>query len=112
MEKTFLREKDVRLIALTKEVPNLTISVTLSDLFEFGEELVRNSKKQLEQIISNEAAEKYLSPMKTAELLDVTLPTLWRYGKRNYLNAIEIGGKRRYRMSDINKILGKGTVTA
>jgi len=97
------------LITLAKEVPNLTISVTLSDLFEFSEELVRNSKKQLEQIISDEATEKYLSIDKTAELLGVDKSTLWRFGKRNYLNPVEIGGRRRYKLSDINKILKKAT---
>jgi len=99
---------NTNLITLAKEVPNLIVSVTLSDLFEFGEELVRNSKKQLEQIISDEASEKYLSIDKTAEILGVDKSSLWRWNKSNYLKHIEIGGKRRYRMSDINKILGKG----
>jgi len=101
-------ETTKNLIALAKELPNLTISVSLADLFEFGEELVRSSKKNLEQIINDEAAEKYLSIDKTAELLGIDKSTLWRWNKNNYLKTIEIGGKRRYRMSDINKILEKG----
>ena len=98
----------INLIELVKEVPNLTISVTLSDLFDFGDELVRNSKKELEKIISDEAAEKYLSIEKAAELLDVDKSTLWRWNKSDYLKPILLGGKRRYRLSDINKILMKG----
>jgi len=52
-----------------------------------------------------EPVETYLSPQKTAELLDVDKSTLWRWNKRDYLKSIELGGKRLYRMSDIKKIL-------
>lgn len=95
------------LIELAKEIPNLTVSVTLSDLFEFGEELVRNSKKQLEQIISDESSEKYLSPTKVAELLECALSTIWRHDKRGYLKPVYFGSKKRYRFSDIKKIMEK-----
>lgn len=93
---------------LSKTCPELTINVKLGELIEAVEFCVNSTRSNLEQIIQDEAMEKYLSPKKTAELLDVTPSTLWRYGKRDYLNAIEIGGKRRYRLSDINKILQKG----
>jgi hypothetical protein len=91
------------LMALAKEIPNITISVTLSDLFEFGEELVKKSRHQLEQKLSDESVEKYLSPDKTAEFLEVTKPTLWRWDKNDYLKPISIGGKKRYRYSDLKK---------
>jgi len=52
-----------------------------------------------------EPVETYLSPKKTAEMLDVNPTTLWRWNKRNYLIHIQVGGKRRYKMSDIQKIL-------
>ena len=96
------------LISLAKEVPNITVSVTLSDLFEFGEELVRTSKRQLEQILNDEAAEKYLTPQKVAELLDCDLSTIWRHDKRGYLKPVFFGAKKRYKLSDIKKILEGG----
>ena len=95
-------------MTLVKEAPNLTVAITLSDLFEFGEELVRSSKQNLVQIISDENAEKYFSPKVAAEQLDVDLSTLWRWAKQGYLVPLELGGKRRYRKSDIDKILKKG----
>jgi predicted DNA-binding transcriptional regulator AlpA len=98
-------EANKNLLALAKEVPNITISVTLSDLYEFGEELVRKSKQQLEQLLQDEATEKYLSIEKTAELLEINKSSLWRWDKQNYLKPISIGGKRRYKMSDIKRIL-------
>ena len=93
------------LIALAKEVPNLTVSVTLSDLFEFGQELVRTSKKEHEQVILHETTEKYLEPTKTALKLDVHKTTLWRWAKQGYLVPVQVGGLRRYKMSDIQRIL-------
>jgi excisionase family DNA binding protein len=54
--------------------------------------------------------EKYLTRKQAAEMLDVDLSTLWRWNKRNYLCAVEVGGKRRYRMSDVNRILGNGYI--
>ena len=63
------------------------------------------TKQQIEQTLADAAAETYLSPKKTAELLDVNASTLWRWGKINYLTPIELGGKRKYKISDINKLL-------
>jgi len=40
-----------------------------------------------------------------AEMLDVDKSTLWRWAKIGYLVPINVGGKRRYRMSDVNRIL-------
>ena len=66
------------------------------------------TKEQLEQIITDQSVETYPSREKVAELLDVDLSTLWRWAKRGLLVPIEIGGKRRYRMSDIRRILSNG----
>jgi len=33
---------------------------------------------------------------------------LWRWAKRGYLVPIEVGGKRRYRMSEVKAILNVG----
>ena len=101
-----VQNSTIDLMALLKTAPNITISVNLSDLFEFGEELVRNSKKQLEQIITDVNTETYPSPDQTSKILSVDKSTLWRWAKQGYLVPIEIGRKRRYRMSDIRKILG------
>lgn len=51
--------------------------------------------------------EYLLTPEETAELLKVSSVTLWRWDKQNYLTPVYVGGKKRYRNSDISKIINE-----
>lgn len=99
---------EVNLIELAKACPDTIISVKVGDLIEANEALVAKTKEQLEQIVTDQAAETYPSREKVAELLDVDKSTLWRWAKRGLLVPIEIGGKRRYKMSDVRRMLNNG----
>lgn len=99
---------DANLLELAKACPDAIISVKIGDLIEANEALVAKTKEQLEQIITDQAAETYPSREKVAELLDVDKSTLWRWAKRGILVPIEIGGKRRYKMSDVRRMLNNG----
>lgn len=61
------------------------------------EELNKRTQKQ----------DNYLSRTKTALMLGVTLSTLWRWDKENYLKAVRIGSKVLYRESDIQRIINQ-----
>ena len=81
---------------------NVQIVVNRDDLkFMFTEwiqeELNKRTKKQ----------EVYLSRTKTALMLGVTLSTLWRWDKENYLTPVRVGGKVLYRESDIQKVINQ-----
>lgn len=65
----------------------------------------RRHKKELEAQIAEDRGERYLSIKQVCEMLDVDPSSLWRWRKRGYLVPAEIGGKRRYKMSDIRRIL-------
>ena len=105
----FLKSKKMNdLISLAEKYPNLNITVRLVDLTEMAKFTVLETKRQIEQTLADASAETYLSPTKTAEMLDVDPSTLFRWRKRNFLNHVEIGGKRKYRMSDIKRILEGG----
>ncbi|MBO7433427.1 MAG: helix-turn-helix domain-containing protein [Salinivirgaceae bacterium] len=93
------------LLDLQKENPNVIIQVSLNDLTEFGQTLIDKTRKDLEQMITDSNAETYPSREKVMQILDVSDVTLWRWQKQGYLKPLCIGGKRRYRMSDIKKIL-------
>ena len=93
------------LIFLAQKYPNMNVTIGSAILIEFGKFMIDETKRQMEQTLADAAAETYLSPQKTAELLDCDLSTLWRWNKRGYLTPSEVGGKRKYRRSDINKIL-------
>lgn len=99
---------EANLIELAKACPEAIISVKVGDLIEANEALVAKTKEQLEQIITDQATETYPSRQKVAEILDVDLSTLHRWAKRGLLVPIEIGGKRRYRMSDVRRMLNNG----
>jgi len=59
----------------------------------------------LMQIISNSTANIKLEEVK--EMCGVCDTTLWLWNKRNYLKAIKVGNKVRYRFSDVKRILGE-----
>ncbi len=73
---------------------NITVAITLEDLRRFHQE-----------VIAEDRGERYLSIKQVCEILSVDASTLWRWRKRGYLVPAKIGGKRRYKMSDIRRIL-------
>ncbi len=95
----------INLINLVKECPGLQVTITLGDLLEANTMLIADTKKELEQLITDEKSETYPSREKVMEMLDVSQSTLWRWQKAGYLVPLNVGGKRRYRMSDVRRIL-------
>jgi len=93
------------LIELAKQCPSLQITITLGELVEANNLLIAEAKRELEQSITDANAETYPSREKVMEILDVSQATLWRWQKSGYLVPINVGGKRRYRMSDVKRIL-------
>lgn len=98
----------IDLIEIAKHCPGLKVEITISDLIEANMLLIAEVKHELEQIIADEKAETYLSREKAMEILDISSTTLWRWQRTNYLVPIMVGGKCRYRRSDVNRILGVG----
>ncbi|KAA6327951.1 hypothetical protein EZS27_023102 [termite gut metagenome] len=98
----------LNLIEVAKQHPNLNITITVGELVEANEALIQKTRKELEQLITDANTEVYPSANRTAEILDVDRSTLHRWQKKGYLTPIEVGGKRRYKMSDIKRILEGG----
>lgn len=90
---------------IAKECPSLNLTVSAGELLEMVNYCVQTTRKELEQQITDANTETYPSPEQVAKILDVNKSTLWRWRKQGYLVPIEVGGKRRYRMSDVKKIL-------
>jgi excisionase family DNA binding protein len=87
------------------QLQNVTISLTGEQLNDFANHILSGARSIYEK---KEQPEQYLTRKQAAEMLDVDLSTLWRWNRENYLCAVEIGGKRKYKLSDVNKILRKG----
>ena len=96
---------DNNVIQLAKQCPNVMISLKVGELIETINYCMQTTRRELEQQITDSNAKTYPTPDQVAKILSVDKSTLWRWRKRNYLVPIEIGGKRRYRMSDVKRIL-------
>lgn len=107
-----IKKMKTSLIELAKQCPELTVSIKVHDLVEGLNILIGNVKSELEQTISDQQAETYPSRDKVMEILGVSSATLWRWHKSGYLVPLNVGGKRRYRMSDIQKLLKGGNTVA
>lgn len=88
-----------------EDYPNVIVSISLKDLIEANTKLVEDVRSSLERQIRDEHEEKLLSSDKVCEILDVSKPTLWRWEKMEYLIPVRIGGKVRYKLSDIKNII-------
>lgn len=93
------------LIQLARQFPNLTVSIKIEDLVEANKELIEEAKRNLEHTLAEAKEEEYLSREKVMERLEVSATTLWRWEKCGYLIPVSIGNKKKYRQSDIQKIL-------
>ena len=80
---------------------NVSFSTNANDLREFGMFLIRTAAAEF----ANKPEEKYITTADAARRLHVDRSTLYRWDADNYLKPVRIGGKRRYKLSDIAKIL-------
>lgn len=84
---------------------DITIAIKREDLLEFFQDISSKREEQTQTCNAGAEKERYYSPKEVGEILQVDLSTLWRWEKQKYLTGIRIGGKKRYKGSDINKLL-------
>jgi len=85
----------------------VNITVNAGQLVEAIEYCINKTVREFDQRITDANTETYPSPDQVSKMLDVDKTSLWRWAKKGYLVPLEIGGKRRYRMSDVKRILGE-----
>ena len=91
---------------------NLKLEVTGTDLLTFaGEVATRTAQEVREAIKAENKPDELLTRQQVADMLGVTLTTLFHWNNKGILPTIKIGNKVRYRMSDIESLLNqkKGT---
>lgn len=84
---------------------NITLAITPADLKEFAQTVADNTRLKIEREISEGKTDMLYTTNYVAQLLSVDRSTLWRWDKTGYLKVVEVGGQRRYRKSDIDRIL-------
>ena len=93
------------LIELAEQCPGLQVSITVGELVNAMRQLVAETRQELERTIADSKAEIYLNRSRTMDTLGVSSTTLWRWAQIGYLTPLNVGGKHRYRMSDIKRIM-------
>lgn len=89
------------------ENTNIILQVSVEDLKKFAEEILLGAKSIA--MLEAEAAassDQLISVDEAARLLSVSKMTLYRWDKSGILKKVEIGGKRRYRKGDIERLAG------
>jgi len=97
---------DIKSLAENPEIVKaLKLEIRLSDLLEYSDEVARKAysagKKQVPLI----PAEEYLTSEEYAKALKISLVTLWSWDKKGITQPLKIGNAKRYRRSDLEKIL-------
>ena len=90
---------------LLQDNARLNVTINAGQLIEVVNYAVSKTRAEFEK---KQEPEQYIPRKQAAQMLDIDPSTLWRYNKQAYLQPVTIGGKRRYRLSDINRILQKG----
>ena len=86
---------------------NVILQLSKEDLKEFANQILLGAKSIA--MLEAEAAatsDQLLSIDEVAKLLSVSKMTLYRWDQNGILKKVEIGGKRRYRKSDIERLAG------
>ncbi len=87
---------------------NISVTISAEELRGFFKEIVRAHDEEERARVENEKdGDKFLTAKETAQRLNCSLPTLWRWNKSGYLRPLKIGGKVRYRVSDVKKLEGR-----
>lgn len=95
------------IIDLANEQPNVNVTVKVGELMQMADYVISKTREGLEKSVLDANSETYYTIEQTAKMLSVDKTTLWRWNKDGYLTHISIGGLRRYRKSDIQKLLGE-----
>jgi Helix-turn-helix domain len=81
---------------------NIQIITNDKDLQGFAEYCIEKGRK--EKPVQKDP-EEYLTPSEYAEVLKISLVTLWSWDKKHITRPLHIGNKKLYRRSDLEKIL-------
>lgn len=92
---------------IQNEKANIRFEINGEDLLVFSNDLINRAKNELSIEIAEARKERYLTKAEVMEICDVCDATLWHWNRKGYLKSIKMGNKVRYRLSDIQSILGE-----
>ena len=95
------------LTTILNEHPNLILQVRAGDLSEFLDDLIMEMRSiALSEAQAVKHGDRLLTINEAAKALSVSKMTLYRWHQSGILRKVEIGGKRRYRRTDVERLVG------
>ena len=98
--------QSVNLLEVAKQFPDMSITIRLEDLMEANRSLLAELLEQ--ESLEREKRSKeetYLTRDQVMDMLNISPTTLCRWMKQKYLVPIEIGAKRLYLRSEVERLL-------
>lgn len=95
----------IDILTLAKEAPGTILAVRADDLVEANTRLIDQVRADLEKELAERNTATLMTREMVLEQLNVCPTTLWRWEKRGYLVPVEVGGQRRYKSTDIKRIM-------
>lgn len=106
-----LKTKTMIDLKLLKENPELAKSLKFemsgADMIGLAEMCINRGRQEKQELIKQE---EYLTPQQLADILHVSLVTLWSWDKKGITRPLRIGNAKRYRRSDLEKILSNAPI--
>jgi len=95
------------LLDLSNKIPTLKVEISAAELLETMRNITAEVIQHYEKKKSSE--NEYVSRKTAAAMCGCDLSSLFRWNRDGYLCAIKIGGKVRYKLSDIQRIIRGGS---
>ena len=109
---TDMIDKELAIQEILEKRGSTLLLISADDLKKTIKETVSEARRILETEVVNGKGEFLLTTNEVLDRLSISRKTLYNWEKRNYLSPIEIGGKKRFKLSDVNGILKKGAEIA
>jgi len=100
-------DKELAIRDILEKRGGTLLLISAEDLKKTIKDTVSEARRILEAEVVNGKGEFLLTTNEVLERLSISRKTLYNWEKRKYLLPIEIGGKKRFKLSDINTILQK-----
>jgi hypothetical protein len=79
---------------------NVSITLKLEDLREIFKEMVSSVKSKS----TDQPSEEFLSRKEVLNILKIDSSTLWSWEKTGYIKSYPFGGRKRYKLVDVEAI--------
>lgn len=93
----------MNIVDLIKNGVNVNVTLTPEELVDVIDYVIQKTKNEFEKELVKKNSEVYMTSKEVVDFLSISNVTLYRWEKRGYLLPIYIGGKKRYKRSEIEK---------